>query len=172
MTDQTLADLLRHAPDDLDPATADRILGAAMVSGTRRRRGRQLAVTGAALSTAAVVALAVSASGLVGTDGEPQGPAVAGSPDLPAATTSPPAPPVPGEDGTRGPVIPTDRAIADDAALRTVATELLAGAGELSGLAVGADPTAPGRAAAPATTPALPASAGSWTSCSTAARPP
>ncbi|WP_166392329.1 hypothetical protein [Nocardioides ochotonae] len=141
MTDQTLADLLRHAPDDLDPTTADRILGAAMTSGTRRRRGRHLAIAGAALSSAAVLALAVSASGVVG-GSDPSSPAVAGAPDpSPAVTSEPAATPDPGDADTRGPVIATDRAIADDAALRAGLTDLLAGAGELSGLSVAAHET-------------------------------
>ncbi|NPC98404.1 hypothetical protein [Nocardioides sp. zg-DK7169] len=141
MTDQTLADLLRHAPDDLDPTTADRILGAAMTSGTRRRRGRHLAIAGAALSSAAVLALAVSASGVVG-GSDPRSPAVAGAPDpSPAVTSEPAAAPDPGDADTRGPVIATDRAIADDAALRAGLTDLLAGAGELSGLSVAAHET-------------------------------
>ncbi|MQW75474.1 hypothetical protein GHK92_06285 [Nocardioides sp. dk4132] len=150
MTDLQLGDLLRQAPDDLDPATADRILEAALVSGTRRRRGRRLAMAGAALSSAAVVALAVSASGLVGTDPGPRGPAVAGAPEPPPATTEPPDAPGPGEADTEGPVVPTDRAIADQPTLLAVTTDLLAGAGELSGLSVAAHETSnPSRLGAP-----------------------
>jgi hypothetical protein len=133
MTDLQLGDLLRHAPDDLDPATADRILGAALVSGTRRRRGRRLALAGATLSSAAVLAVAVSASGLVGGASEPQSTGAADSPEpgpVPQQELS--ASPVPGEPAASGPVIPTDRAIAPQPTLLDVTIDLLDGAGELS----------------------------------------
>lgn len=137
MTDPQLGDLLRQAPDDLDPASAERILGAALSDGVRRRRGRRLAVAGAGLSAAAVAAVAVTAQAVGGGPGAAtQDPAVATEPPSPSptmvATTYPrgSATEVPG-----GPEIETDRAIAGDAALLDAVRSLLS-EGELADLEV------------------------------------
>lgn len=130
MTDTQLGDLMRRTTTDLDPAASARILDAALRDGARRRRGRRLAAAGAGLSTAAVVAVTVAAAGLAGPD-----PAADDSPEVaattrPAAPSSPPATAATYAPGSEtevpgGPVVPSERRIAADAALLDAARATL-----------------------------------------------
>jgi hypothetical protein len=129
VTDTELGRLLRGLPDQLDPAAADRLLGAALADGSRRRRGRRLLVAaGTAGSAAAVAVVAVAVTGLTG--------APAAVDPAPAATTSAPVVPTASPTPTHyaegsetevpgGPVIPTDRSVAGDDVLRATLLDLL-----------------------------------------------
>lgn len=125
MTDPQLGDLMRRVPDELASDAADRILGAALADGVRRRRSRRLAVAGAGLSAAAVAAIAVA--GLSGADTAADEPTVvASSPTSPLPTVVATAYPRGSKDVVPGgPVIDTDRAIADDDALAAAVRDLL-----------------------------------------------
>lgn len=144
MTDTQLGNLLRQVPDELDPAAADRILHGALEDGARRRRGRRLAVAGAGLSTAAVVAAvaAVSALGVDGSGTSTDDPATTTTTTTSPSSPSPTGAPSPTvyPEGSRtqvpgGPVIETDRAVAEDPVLLAAARDLLP-AGVASGLDV------------------------------------
>lgn len=126
MTDPQLGDLMRRVPDQLDADAADRILGAALSSGDRRRHGRRLAVVGTGVSAAAVVAVAVAAAGLSGPGTAHDEPtAVASEPTAPLSSAAPTYARGSRDEVPGGPVIDTDRAIADDDALAAAVRALL-----------------------------------------------
>lgn len=132
MTTPELTDTMRRATADLYPDSAEALVRRAVVAGERRRLRNRLAV---GVPSAAVLGLVATTVVLTthGSDAPGREASV-----VPA--TRPAAAPTTYAPGSRtevpgGPVIPTDRRIVGDAALRQVARDLVA-TGTLTGLSV------------------------------------